>query len=53
MKLRDLDFFINDLKQKFDDGETEVNENEFLLNLTNDLIELMHEHGVKLVIDEN
>ena len=51
MELLDLDFAINDLMQKCSDGETTDKENEFLLNLTNDLIDVLHERGFKLSID--
>ena len=52
MELLDLDFAINDLMQKFEDGETTTQENEFLINVTNDLIEMFHVKGFKLSIDD-
>lgn len=52
MKLLDLDFAINDLMQKFEDGETTTQENEFLINVTNDLIEMFHVKGFKFNIDD-
>ncbi len=52
MKLLELDFAINDLMQKFEDGETTAQENEFLINVTNDLIEMFHAKGFKLNIDD-
>ena len=52
MKLIELDTAINDIMQKFDYDETTDKETEFLVNVTNDLIELLHAKGVKLDIDK-
>ena len=52
MKLLDLDIAINDLMEKLEDGETTTQENEFLINVTNDLIEALHAEGFKLDIDK-
>ena len=48
MKLRELDFAMNDLMNNFDFGETTEDETNFLINITNDLIELLTEHNIKL-----
>ena len=52
MELLELDFAINDLMQKCRDDETTPQENEFLINVTNDLIEMFHAKGFKLSIDD-
>ena len=52
MKLIELDTAINDLMRKFDYDETTDKETEFLINVTNDLIESLHAKGVKLDIDK-
>ena len=52
MTLQQLDFAINDLIQKFEDDETTMRETEFLINITNDLIEMFHAKGIKLGIDK-
>ena len=52
MELLELDFAINDLMQKCRDGETTDKENEFLINVANDLIEMLHAEGFKLDIDK-
>lgn len=50
--LQDLDRQMNQLMEKFDWHDTTTEEDTFLINLTNDLIELLHEHDIKLNIDE-
>lgn len=49
--LQQLDRAMNELMEKFDWHDTTEEENNFLINVTNDLIELLHEHNIHLVND--
>lgn len=52
MELRKIDSEINDLMMKFDLDEASKDESQFLINLTNDLVQVMHDHGIELDIDK-
>lgn len=50
--LQQLDHAMNELMEKFDWHDTTEEEDNFLINVTNDLIELLHEHDIRLEIDK-
>lgn len=50
--LQSLDRAMNELMEKFDWHDTSDDEDNFLINLANDLVELLHEHNIKLNIDK-
>lgn len=50
--LQQLDRAMNELMEKFDWHDTTEEEDNFLINVTNDLIELLHEHNIRLEIDK-
>lgn len=50
--LQQLDRAMNELMEKFDWHDTTEEEDNFLINVTNDLIELLHEHDIRLEIDK-
>ena len=50
--LQQLDRAMNELMEKFDWHDTTEDEDNFLINVTNDLIELLHEHNIRLEIDK-
>ena len=50
--LQQLDRAMNELMGKFDWHDTTEEEDNFLINVTNDLIELLHEHNIRLEIDK-
>lgn len=56
MTLEKLDVAINDLMEKFCLGETNEAENQFLRNITEDLVELLAPYGnsgqIKKLLDE-
>ena len=50
--LQQLARAMNELMEKFDWHDTTEEEDNFLINVTNDLIELLHEHDIRLEIDK-
>lgn len=50
--LQQLNCAMNELMEKFDWHDTTEEEDNFLINVTNDLIELLHEHNIRLEIDK-
>ena len=50
--LQQLDRAMNELMEKFNWHDTTEEEDNFLINVTNDLIELLHEHNIRLEIDK-